>query len=186
MYIGICGNQGSGKSSLAKYLLEKYPNYIYVDIDKIGHKVNEIEDVKKELVRCFGDVLTDNKVDRKKLGSIVFNNKDNMQLLEDITWKYMEKEIDEIIKDNSNVIFDWMLLPKAKYFNRCDLKILLDIPKEIRMDRIIKRDGISKEYFELRDRNSFVYNYNDFNIILNNNNYEIFDNLQGLNLHKNY
>ena len=145
MYIGICGLSGSGKSSLAKYLLEKHNNYLYIDIDKIGHEVNELPIVKEELVNTFGDILTDNKVDRKKLGRIVFNNKDNMQILEDITWKYMEQMIDNIIKDNSNVIFDWMLLPKVKYFNKCNLKILLDINKEERRDTIIKRDNINEE-----------------------------------------
>ncbi len=172
MYIGICGLSGSGKSSLAKYLLEKHNNYLYVDIDKIGHEVNELPEVKKELVKCFGDILTDNKVDRKKLGSIVFNNKEAMQILEDITWKYMEKEIDSIIKDNPNVIFDWMLLPKVKYFNQCNIKILLDINEEERRERIIKRDNISIDYFNLREASSYNYNYDDFDIILHDNNYE--------------
>lgn len=186
MYIGICGLSGSGKSSLAKYLLDKYNDYLYLDIDKIGHEVNEYLEVKEKLVNTFGDILTNDKVDRKKLGRVVFNNQTNMDKLVDITWEYMERRIDEIIKDHKKIIFDWMLLPKTKYFKECDLKILLDIPKDIRMDRIIKRDSISKDYFELRDKNGFVYNYDDFNIILTDNNYQIFDNLEDLNLHKNY
>jgi len=172
MYIGICGNSGSGKSSLAKYLLNKYPNYLYIDIDKIGHEVNELPEVKKELIDNFDDILTNNKIDRKKLGRIVFNDQNKMNLLIDITWKYMEREIDRIIGNNKNVIFDWMLLPKSKYFKMCNMKILLDIPYDIRKERIIKRDNIDEDYFDIRDKNSYPYNYQDFDIILKDNNYQ--------------
>ena len=65
-------------------------------------------------------------------------------------------------------------------------KILLDIDKDIRKERIIKRDNISEEYFNLRDNSSYKYNYDDFDIILNDNNYSIFDNIEELFLHKNY
>ena len=186
MYIGICGLSGSGKSSLAKHLLEKNNNYLYLDIDKIGHEVNEYPEVKEELVNTFGDILTDDKVDRKKLGRVVFNNKPNMDKLIEITWKHMERRIDEIIKDHKNVIFDWMLLPKSKYFKECDLKILLDIPVDIRRERIIKRDNISIDYFNLREASSYLYNNDDFDIVLTDNNYQLLDNLEELNLHKNY
>ena len=172
MYIGICGLQGSGKSTLAKYLLERHNNYLYIDIDKIGHEVNELPIVKDELVNTFGNILTNNKVDRKKLGNIVFNNEEKMNLLESITWKHMEKRIDEIIGNNKNVIFDWLLLPKVKYFNECNVKILLDVPKDIRYNRILNRDNISLDYFNKRESSSYIYNYDDFDIILTDNNYE--------------
>ena len=130
MYIGVCGLQGSGKSSLAKYLQEKYPDYILIDIDKVGHLVNELPEVKKELVETFGDILTDNKVDRKKLGKIVFNDKEKMNKLIDITWKHMEEYIDNLIKGHSNVIFDWQLFAFQGYVeavNVCDGVIQLTL-----------------------------------------------------------
>ena len=186
MYIGICGKQGSGKSSLSKYILDRYPNYLYIDIDKIGHEVNDYPEVKEELVKTFGDILTDNKVDRKKLGRVVFNNKNNMDLLEEITWKYMEKRIDEIIGNRENVIFDWLLLPKTKYFKQCNLKVLLDIDRDIRLERITKRDNITEEYFNIRENSSYQYTNEDFDIILKDNNYVLFNDLDNLFLHKNY
>lgn len=174
MYIGICGKQGSGKSTLAKKLLEELNNYIYVDIDKIGHQVNELDEVKQELITTFGkDILTDNKINRKLLGKKVFNNQDNMDKLVDITWKYMEKEIDKIILNSKNVIFDWQLLPKVKYFKMCDLKILVDTPFNIRKERILKRDNISPEYLKSREDSSIIYNKEDFDIVLLDNEIDI-------------
>lgn len=174
MYIGICGKQGSGKSTLSKKLLEELNDYIYIDIDKIGHQVNEFDEVKKELISTFGeDIVTDNKINRKLLGKKVFNNQDNMNKLIEITWKYMEREIDRLIGDSKNVIFDWQLLPKVKYFKMCDLKILIDTPYEIREERILKRDNISPEYLKSREESSIIYNNNDFDIVLPDNEIDI-------------
>ena len=57
--------------------------------------------------------MTSNNVDRKKLGKIVFSNKEEMKKLESITWNYMEKEIDKIILNNKEkvIILDY---PKEK------------------------------------------------------------------------
>lgn len=173
MMMGICGKQGSGKSTLTKLLLAKYNNSIYIDIDKIGHNIYNNNKVRKNIVKYFGDnIITNNKVNRKLLGNIVFNNKNQMDILTNITWPYMEKSIDNIIKQNTNklIILDWQLLPKTKYFNLCDIKILLDIPYEIRKKRVIERDKITNEYFDIRDRSSYNYDNLDFDYIIKETN----------------
>lgn len=69
MLIGICGKSGSGKSTLAEEIKKKYPEKtIHIDIDKIGHYILEIQEVKIELIRHFKkNILTNNKIDRKKV-----------------------------------------------------------------------------------------------------------------------
>lgn len=176
MIIGICGKSGSGKSTLAKYLVEYYENKaIHLDIDKIGHKVLTIDEVQNELVKEFGyEVIKFHKVDRKKLGEIVFNSREKMEMLTKITWKHMEQEIDKIILENNDkiIILDWILLPVTKYLKQCDIKILLDIPCEIRKERAIKRDGITSESFNLREKASIDYNEKDFDYVIKDNNKE--------------
>ena len=176
MLISICGKSGSGKSSLTNELLKFYgDNAVHVDVDKIGHFVNTIPEVLAEEVKCFGDgILTDGFVDRKKLGKIVFSSDEEMSKLTEITWKYMEKEIDKIIESNQGklVILDWQLTPKTKFFNQSDLTILLDIPVEIRKERILKRDNITERDFDLREQASINYNENDFDYIFNTNDIE--------------
>ena len=104
----------------------------------------------------------------------MFNSKEKMELLTKCTWKYMEEEIDKFINDNKdkNIILEWLLLHNTKYLDMCDIKILLDIDQDIRMERIIKRDNISKERFLLRDNAAIPYDKNKFNYILKDNNLE--------------
>ena len=169
MIISICGKSGSGKSTLTKQLIDYYKDRaIHIDIDKIGHYVNTIPEVLDEEVLAFGPgILTDGKVDRKKLGTIVFNDDNEMAKLTEITWKYMDLEITKIIDRNKDkiIILDWQLLPKTHYFDSCNLKVLLDVPLEIRKERVLKRDNINEEQFNIRESASIDYSIYQFDIV---------------------
>ncbi len=173
MIIGICGKSGCGKSTLANQIIElNNKKSIHLDIDKVGHDVLTIPEVIEELAKCFGDSIIDkNNIDRKKLGEIVFDSRHEMKKLSDITWKYMQIEIDKFLSNNKdkNIILDWLLLPITKYFDMCDLKILLDIPYEVRKERAMKRDHISESAFDLREKASINFNPDKFNRVLKNN-----------------
>lgn len=173
MIIGICGKSGSGKSTLANNIINLSTHEtVHLDIDKVGHNVLLLEEVKDALVDAFGaNILKENNIDRKTLSQIVFASQEEMQKLTDITWYYMQIMIDKFLSDNQDkiIILDWCLLPKSKYFSACDIKILLDIPYNIRRDRAMKRDNISPRSFALRDSASMNYNQEDFDYILKTN-----------------
>lgn len=170
MIIGISGKSGSGKSTLANKLINEFNGKaIHLDIDKVGHNVLKIEEVKKELISSYGsDIITNKDVDRKKLGDIVFNSRNEMKKLTHITWKYMEIEIDNFINNNKNkiIILDWILLPNTKYFNMCDIKILLLVPYKVRRQRALLRDNITAYAFDTREKASINYKLEDFDYIL--------------------
>lgn len=170
MIIGICGKSGSGKTTLAKTIVNNYNNSIHLNIDKVGHNALKVEEVKEELIKNYGNtILSNNNIDRKKLGEIVFNSRLEMKKLTDITWKHMQTEIDKFLLDNKDkiIILDWLLLPKTKYFKICDVKILLDIPYETRKNRAIKRDNISEEAFDLREKASINFDTESFDYVIN-------------------
>ena len=170
MIICICGKSGSGKSTVSNKLKVIYKDkLIHVDIDKIAHDVLKDNVVKEELVKVFGSVILNNEViDRKKLGLIVFNSKERMDKLSNITWKFMKLKIDEIIENNKDkiIILDYLLIYKTDYFKNSDLKILIDVPYEVRRDRCMLRDNISEEEFNLREQGSIDFNEEDFDYIL--------------------
>lgn len=172
MIIGICGKSGAGKGTVCSFFKGISDDIVWIDIDKIGHKVNNKEEVKEKLILCFGEeVLKDGVIDRKKLGKQVFNSKKKMDLLEDITWHYMKEEIDYIISENDEkvILLDWNLLPKTDYFKDADLRILVDAPLEERKKRAMKRDNITAKQFMLRESNAPNYEDLDFDIVINNN-----------------
>ena len=172
MIIGICGKSGSGKSTLARKILENHKDAIHVEIDKVGHNALMNDKVKEELIKSFGeDVIKNTCVDRKKLGDIVFNSRHEMDKLTDITWGFMQRELDSIIASNKDkiIILDWLLLPKTKYFDMCDIKVLLDVDYKIRKQRCLLRDNISEEAFDLRDNSSIEYDDN-FDFIIHDSN----------------
>lgn len=106
---------------------------------------------------------------------MVFNSRKEMEKLSDITWKYMQIEIDNFLNINKDkiIILDWLLLSISKYFDMCDLKIFLDVPYEIRKQRAMKRDGITEEAFDLRENASIDFDKNTFDYVLKSNDNEI-------------
>ena len=177
MIIGICGKSGCGKSTLANQIIELTNNKaIHLDIDKVGHRVLLLPEVKQELINSFGEsVIKGNIVDRKRLGEIVFYSRNEMSKLSDITWKYMQIEIDNFLNNHKDkiIILDWLLLPISKYFDMCDIKILLDIPYEVRKQRAMKRDNITEEAFDLREKASIKYNEISFDYVFKINDKEM-------------
>ena len=177
MIIGICGKSGCGKSTLANRIIKLTNNKaIHLDIDKVGHSVLLLPEVKEELINSFGkSIINENMIDRKKLGEIVFNSRNEMSKLSDITWKYMQIEIDNFLNHYKDkiIILDWLLLSISKYFKMCDIKILLDIPYEVRKQRAMKRDNITEEAFDLREKASISFDESAFDYVLKSNDKEI-------------
>ena len=170
MIIGISGKSGSGKSTLAKEIIElTNGKAIHLDIDKVGHQVLLLPEVKNELINTFGNsVIKSGEVDRKSLGKIVFDSKDEMAKLTAITWKHMQIEIDKFLDANKDriILLDWLLLINTNYFNMCNIKILLDIPYEVRKERAMSRDKITAAAFDLREKASIDFNESDFNYVI--------------------
>ena len=105
----------------------------------------------------------------KKLGNIVFSDTNKMQILTDITWEYMKQELDNILLQKQQCfIFDWALLPKVKFWDMCDFKILVTSDDTMRKKRILERDHISEDYLEKRESATLDYSKLAFDFIFDN------------------
>ena len=170
MLITITGASGSGKSSISEYLCSLDKNIVHLNIDTVGHKVLDMPEIKKIISEKFNLKIENDKINRKELGDLIFNNHQNMKQLSDITWASMESLIDNFISENKNkiIILDWILIPKTKYFNISDISILIKSDFNTRMKRATRRDEIDKNAFREREKATLDFTRNDFDYIIEN------------------
>ena len=175
MIIGISGKSGTGKTKIAEMLAFELGANI-ISFDKISHMTIETDSFK-ELVKSkiSSEVFDSNgNIVRKKLGEIVFNDKEKLALINKHSESLMEQIIDELIKQNTkpHLILDYSLLPLMKYFNMCQFKILVTATESVRYERIMNRDGITEEYLNAREKNSPEYISALFDLVIENNSNE--------------
>ena len=104
MLIGLTGRTGSGKSSAAK-IFERLGAFV-ADCDKVAHEILLDGDVKNKLCGLFSeDILSgENEIDRKKLGAIVFSDKEKLNLLNGVVHPAIVKKCVELCENSGKDI----------------------------------------------------------------------------------
>ena len=145
--VGLTGNICSGKSKAAEYFKELGAHII--DLDNIVHELYEKNiPLKFRLYNEFGYKIFNKKleVDRKKLGRIVFSDKSKMKKLENMVWKYVEKERKKRTKNKEGiVIIEAAMLYESGLDKEFDKNIMVTVDEEQQVERLMKRNGIEKE-----------------------------------------
>ncbi len=147
---GITGGSGSGKSRVCEILREN--GYVIIDADKVARSITEKgSPVIEKLAGAFGEdiVLPDGNIDRRCLASRAFSSDEGKRLLDSITLTEIvsickEKALSETEK-GKNVIIDAPLLFTSGLWSICHRTVKIYAPEEVRLQRILERDGISRE-----------------------------------------
>ena len=145
MILGITGIFGSGKTTVAK-LFAKY-GYKHINADEIGHQLLNKSSIKNKVIKAFGkSILTNNKIDRRKLKDIVFINHKELIKLNKIIHPEIIREISSIIKGskNKNIMVDGALLIETKSLNLIDKLIIVKINKKEQLKRIKRKKKYTK------------------------------------------
>ena len=170
--IGVTGGIGSGKSFVMELLAKRYGVAVIL-ADEIGHKLMQPREMNYDaIIEIFGkDILNvDSTIDRKKLGNIVFQDTEKLQLLNSITRENIKKEIQRqilLLQDTgvSIVAIEGALLFEDHYEKFCDEMWFIDAKYSIRVERLIKTRGYSMEKCEQiissqKDRDFFLKHCN--------------------------
>lgn len=153
MRIAIAGNIASGKSTVQE-ILENL-GYKVLDTDKVSHELLTVGN--KPLFECFKnyDVFENSEFSRKKVGNLVFNNSNLKTKLENILHPQIENKINEFFNSNNDdLLFVGIpLVFEAGMEHLFDKIIFIYTDDDIRLQRLIERNGYAKEYAELRMKN---------------------------------
>lgn len=153
--IGITGSSGAGKSTICE-ILEKEYNVKVINADKIAKKLSKRgTNYIREIAEKFGvDILDeDGELKRKKLAEIIYTDHKKREELNNCTFKYIKKEIEQQIKKEkkaSTIVIDAPLLFECDLDEMCDVVIGIVSNKELQIERIVARDNIDYEHAEKR------------------------------------
>lgn len=152
--IGITGGTGCGKTTALSEL--EALGALVIDCDALYHELLETDgQMLADIERSFPGTVTDGKLDRKALGATVFSNEAALEDLNAITHHYIGIEFDKRLRDwamqgGTLAAVDAIALIESGLGARCKAVIGVVAEKTTRIERIMKRDGISYEYALMR------------------------------------
>lgn len=147
--LGVTGGIATGKSTVVDVF--RKAGVPIVDGDLIAREIVEPgQPALKALVAAFGEeISTEARLNRKKLGEIVFNDPAKRQLLDRLLDGYLRGAITDQIKDAAKkaplVVADIPLLYEADYQQYMDQVAVVYIPKELQLTRLMQRDHLTEE-----------------------------------------
>lgn len=152
--IGITGGTGCGKTTALNELERR--GALLIDCDAVYHRMLETDrPMLDEIEKYFPGAVIDGKLDRKALGAVVFTDEEALRDLNIITHRHINLEIRRILREHAMnggtlAAIDAIELFSSGLAKRCTATIGVIADREVRIDRIMRRDGISREYAMMR------------------------------------
>ncbi|HHV44724.1 MAG TPA: dephospho-CoA kinase [Firmicutes bacterium] len=151
LVVGLTGGIASGKSTVANHL-RSLGAYV-VDCDRIARQVVEPgKPALAAIVEEFGPEMLqgDGSLNRRRLGELVFREPDLRRRLEEITHPYILARMDQEIAKHADgsdvpVIVDVPLLYEQNLAGRFDRVIVVYAPESLQLERLMRRDGLSRD-----------------------------------------
>ncbi len=145
--IGLTGGIGSGKSTVAK-VFEVLGIPVYYADDETKKLMNEDAGLKKKIIEGFGEKsYVNGELDRTYISSIVFNDKQKLALLNSLTHPATIHHAEQWMKKQTSAyaIKEAALIFESGSDKQLDKVIGVYAPEELRIARVMKRDGVSRE-----------------------------------------
>ena len=150
MILGITGGTGCGKTTLLKEIEAR--GGLVLDCDAVYHELLTRDCALMNAINDrFPGVVVDKKLERKKLGAIVFADEQALMDLNAITHGAIKAEIVRRLSENPKLAaIDAIALFEGGLAELCHTTVAITAPRDARIQRLMKRDGISAQYAENR------------------------------------
>ena len=157
--VGITGNIGSGKTTVSKIFEVLGIPVFYADDEAKKVMVNDAILIV-ELKQAFGEqsYFEDGSLNRKHIAGIVFNNEAELKKLNAIVHPAVFRAFDSWVlrfKNAPYVLKEAALLFESSSFKICDKSIMVTAPLELRIARVMLRDGFSRDEILNREARQF-------------------------------
>lgn len=181
--IGITGNSGAGKTTVCEIMKNSYEVNI-IDADKVAKSLSKKGTAYlKAIENTFGTeiIKEDGNLNRNLLAKKIYENHEDRNKLNNLTFIYVVDEIKNILKQNEGKIniVDAPLLFEAGLEKICDKVITVVATQELKIKRICERDGldieVAKSRLKIQNDEEFYIDKSDF-VIRNNGSREDLEN----------
>lgn len=145
--VGLTGGIGSGKSLVAA-AFAKFGIPVYYADKEAKRLMNEDAELRKEIIEIFGkNAYVNGILNTKHLAHVVFNDKGKLNRLNSKVHPAVRRDYKEWAKrqDAPYNLREAAILFESGSYKDCDLVILVTAPEELRIQRVMERDGVSRE-----------------------------------------
>ena len=164
--IAITGSIGTGKSTVCTII--RSMGFKIIDCDKIVHQLYLEEEILNKVKELFPSVIIKNQINRKKLGHIIFSDKEAKNKLESLIHPYVRKELEKL---NDNVFVEVPLLYESHMEDIFDKVICVACDDIIQIKRVMERNKINA-----KDARNIINNQMDIKEKVKKADYTLYNN----------
>ncbi len=155
---GLTGNIGSGKSTVAR-IFEALGAAVF-KADEEAKKILFEPTQQEKIITHFGDGVTgsENEIDRHKLAQHIFGDKEALDFVNQLIHPIVRKRFNQFCEKNSNApvcIYEAAILIETGFYKSLDKIIYVCAPEELRIQRVMQRDGVDRNAVLRRMKNQW-------------------------------
>lgn len=157
--VGITGGIGSGKSTICEIF--RHLNIPVFEADLEAKKlIHSNTVIKAGLIDLFGEAIytSDGTVDRKELARLIFNDENKLTKVNELVHPLVRSEFRDWLKKQTApyIIHEAAILFESGFYKMMDYTILVSAPENVRIERVSKRDKVTKEQVKERIRKQWT------------------------------